>query len=231
MSQKSISILLAIVMVFISFSINAVEEYRIIINKNDKELVVKKSNTIIKKYHIATGKGGKGTKRERGDSKTPLGVYRVTKLKKSSRFHYFIQLSYPNLIDAWYGFKNEVIDNLLEAYNLNHKFLISNGYILLNPNQEENPITREFIENNIDSIYQPQIHKTSFVIQIQTHHNPDYILDIYFIYDNIFYYTSTLLIHYYTHHENTYTNNLYTFICTGFYNNSQHIFSRYNTWI
>tara|TARA_B110000014_G_scaffold258635_1_gene245063 strand:+ start:1888 stop:2451 length:564 start_codon:yes stop_codon:yes gene_type:complete len=110
MSQKSISILLAIVMVFISFSINAVEEYRIIINKNDKELVVKKSNTIIKKYHIATGKGGKGTKRERGDSKTPLGVYRVTKLKKSSRFHYFIQLSYPNLIDAWYGFKNEVID-------------------------------------------------------------------------------------------------------------------------
>ena len=55
-------------------------------------------------------KGGKGTKRERGDSKTPLGVYRISKLNKSNRFYYFIQLDYPNLIDAWYGFKNEVID-------------------------------------------------------------------------------------------------------------------------
>ena len=60
----------------------------------------------------------------------------------------------PNVSLDYFGAnKNEVIDNLLEAYNLNHKFLISNGYILLNPNQEENPITREFIENNIDSIY------------------------------------------------------------------------------
>ena len=57
-----------------------------------------------------SGKGGKGTKRKQGDSKTPQGVYRVSKFKDSSRFHYFIQLDYPNLIDAWYGYKNKTID-------------------------------------------------------------------------------------------------------------------------
>ena len=93
----------------ISLPTNA-EEYQILIHKNDRELILKKSNEIIKKYHVATGKGGKGTKRKRGDSKTPLGVYQISKLNKSNRFHYFIQLDYPNLIDAWYGFKNEIID-------------------------------------------------------------------------------------------------------------------------
>ena len=94
---------------YISLPTNA-EEYQILIYKNDKELILKKSDEIIKKYNVATGKGGKGTKRKRGDSKTPLGVYRISKLIKSNRFHYFIQLDYPSLIDAWYGYKNEIIN-------------------------------------------------------------------------------------------------------------------------
>ena len=85
-------------------------EYQILISKKNKELVVEKSGEIVKKFHIASGKGGKGTKRRQGDSKTPLGVYRISKFKESSRFHYFIQLDYPNLIDAWYGYKNKTID-------------------------------------------------------------------------------------------------------------------------
>ena len=85
-------------------------EYQILISKKNKELIVEKAGEIIKKYHIASGKGGKGTKRKQGDSKTPQGVYRVSKFKDSSRFHYFIQLDYPNLIDAWYGYKNKTID-------------------------------------------------------------------------------------------------------------------------
>ena len=103
--------------IFCIFSITVIsppmifaEDYQVIVLKSNKELILKKSNNIIKKYRIATGKGGNGTKRKRGDSKTPLGVYRISKLNKSKRFHYFIHLDYPNLIDAWYGFKNEVID-------------------------------------------------------------------------------------------------------------------------
>jgi murein L,D-transpeptidase YafK len=85
-------------------------EYQILISKKNNELIVKKAGQVVKKYHIASGKGGKGTKRRRGDSKTPLGVYRISGFKESSRFHYFIQLDYPNLIDAWYGYKNQTID-------------------------------------------------------------------------------------------------------------------------
>ena len=101
------SFFIFVLFAYISLPTNA-EEYQILIHKNDKELILKKSNEIIKKYHVATGKGGKGTKRKRGDNKTPLGVYRISKLSKSNRFHYFIQLDYPNLIDAWYGFKNDI---------------------------------------------------------------------------------------------------------------------------
>jgi len=85
-------------------------EYQILISKKNNELIIEKAGEFVKKYHIATGKGGKGTKRQQGDSKTPSGTYRIAKFKKSSRFHYFIQLDYPNLIDAWYGYKNKTID-------------------------------------------------------------------------------------------------------------------------
>ena len=85
-------------------------DYKIIVSKKNKELVLESSGEGVKKYSIATGKGGKGTKRRRGDSKTPIGTYRITDLKESDRFHYFIQIDYPNLIDAWYGYKNQIID-------------------------------------------------------------------------------------------------------------------------
>ena len=110
MSKNIIVFFIITIIATIPLKINA-EDYQLVVYKNNKELALKKANNIVKKYHIATGKGGKGTKRKRGDSKTPLGVYRVSKFSKSNRFHYFIQLDYPNLIDAWYGFKNEVIDS------------------------------------------------------------------------------------------------------------------------
>jgi murein L,D-transpeptidase YafK len=94
----------------ISVSQTQASEYQLLISKKNHELIVQKEGEVVKKYHIATGKGGKGTKRQQGDSKTPQGVYRIAKFKESSRFHYFIQLDYPNLVDAWYGYKNKMID-------------------------------------------------------------------------------------------------------------------------
>ena len=99
-----------LVLILSAIPLAQANEYQIHISKKNKELTVEKAGEIIKKYHIATGKGGKGTKRIQGDSKTPQGVYRISKFKESSRFHYFIQLDYPNLIDAWYGYKNKTID-------------------------------------------------------------------------------------------------------------------------
>ena len=89
MSKNLIIFCIFTIIIFTPLSINA-EGYQVIDHKNNKELILKKSNDIVKKYHIATGKGRKGTKRERGDSKTPLGVYRISKLNKSNRFYYVI---------------------------------------------------------------------------------------------------------------------------------------------
>ncbi|MCS3902539.1 murein L,D-transpeptidase YafK [Methylohalomonas lacus] len=85
-------------------------EYSIEIDKSRSELVVKHENSVIKRYRAATGRGGQGTKRVQGDRKTPIGVYRVVDFKDDSRFHFFMQIDYPNLLDAWYGYKNELID-------------------------------------------------------------------------------------------------------------------------
>lgn len=81
----------------------------IVINKSSKELAVKQGDRIIKRFHVAIGKGGEGTKREIGDKKTPVGVYRIIGFKENSKFFFFMQLDYPNLLDAWYGYKNNVI--------------------------------------------------------------------------------------------------------------------------
>ncbi|MDX1519925.1 MAG: L,D-transpeptidase, partial [Gammaproteobacteria bacterium] len=55
------------------------------------------------------------------DKKTPTGVYKVMDFKSDSKFHFFIQLDYPNLLDAWYGYKNQIISatefkNIASAY-------------------------------------------------------------------------------------------------------------------
>lgn len=85
------------------------DSYDIIITKSRQELEVVQGDQVVRQYHIAYGKGGNGPKREVGDSKTPLGVYKIVDFKNNSHFHFFMQLDYPNLLDAWYGYKNNII--------------------------------------------------------------------------------------------------------------------------
>ena len=84
--------------------------YNLIISKSDQQLKIMQGDKIIKHFYIAHGRGGKGIKQEFGDKKTPVGVYRIVKFKGDSKFHYFMQLDYPNLLDAWNGYKNKTIN-------------------------------------------------------------------------------------------------------------------------
>jgi murein L,D-transpeptidase YafK len=83
--------------------------YQVVISKSDKELTIIQGDKKIIQFDIALGKGGRGTKRKLGDNKTPAGVYKITNFKANSKFHYFMQLDYPNMLDAWYGYKNDII--------------------------------------------------------------------------------------------------------------------------
>ena len=84
-------------------------QYDLEVSKSERLLKVKQGDRTIKTYHIAFGRGGKGSKREMGDNKTPQGIYRIVSFKADSKFFYFMQLDYPNLTDAWHGYKDRLI--------------------------------------------------------------------------------------------------------------------------
>ncbi len=85
--------------------------YRLEVYKSSRELIVKEGDQIIKRYHIAIGRGSDGTKRKLGDHKTPIGMYKIVEFKENSQFHFFMLINYPNQLDAWHGY----IDNLIDA--------------------------------------------------------------------------------------------------------------------
>lgn len=84
-------------------------DYAIEIDKSDRVLVVKHGTRVERRFQIATGKGGLGDKRIRGDNKTPLGTYHITDFNEGSSFELFMRLNYPNLKDAFFGLKNRLI--------------------------------------------------------------------------------------------------------------------------
>jgi murein L,D-transpeptidase YafK len=85
--------------------------YSLEVNKSAQELLVRNGDEVVKRFHIAFGRGGEGTKIRRGDNKTPTGTYRILDFKANSRFHFFMLLNYPNTVDAWHGY----IDNRINA--------------------------------------------------------------------------------------------------------------------
>ena len=83
--------------------------YDIEIQKSEQVLLVKHGDTVERTYHIALGRGGHGDKRMHGDNRTPVGVYRIADFNHNSRFYMFMHLNYPNVKDAFWGYKNHLI--------------------------------------------------------------------------------------------------------------------------
>lgn len=83
--------------------------YQLEVIKSQRLLLVKDGDTIKLRFHVSSGWGGKGDKHMIGDHKTPIGVYRIVKVKDSDRFHVFMQLNYPNVKDAYWGLKRQLI--------------------------------------------------------------------------------------------------------------------------
>ena len=109
-----ISLVLIPIFTAVSFDVTALDTsydaYLLKVSKSEQELKVMKGDQIVSRYRIAYGKGGDGTKRKLGDNKTPVGTYKVMDFKDDSKFHYFMQINYPNLLDAWYGYKDHIIN-------------------------------------------------------------------------------------------------------------------------
>lgn len=83
--------------------------YLIEINKSARELNVLSGTNVIRSFHIAIGRAEHGAKRTRGDNRTPVGAYQVVDFNNDSKFYFFMLLNYPNTVDAWHGYRNELI--------------------------------------------------------------------------------------------------------------------------
>lgn len=91
-------------------TVAATPEYAVEIHKSEQTLLIKRGDTVTRKFHVALGNGGPGDKRRTGDRKTPEGVYRISGFNDTSKFHIFMRLNYPNIKDAFYGLKDHRID-------------------------------------------------------------------------------------------------------------------------
>lgn len=123
MQRTRFSISSLIIFLLFSGSCLAEDYYEIEIIKSDRILLVKKGAEIEKEYFISTGLGGYGDKLRYGDRKTPVGQYRVVDFNEKSKFHLFMQLNYPNVKDAFWALKDDVIsryefDRIIEAHKL-----------------------------------------------------------------------------------------------------------------
>ncbi len=83
--------------------------YEIEINKSNRLLIVRAGEEVLQVFRVSVGRGGPGDKQQFGDKRTPTGTYQVVGFNESSRFDYFVRLNYPNVKDAFYGLRNEVI--------------------------------------------------------------------------------------------------------------------------
>jgi murein L,D-transpeptidase YafK len=72
---------------------------RIVIVKSERTLTLLRNGQVLKTYKVALGQEPKGAKIERGDNKTPEGLYIIDSRNPRSQYHLALHISYPNAAD------------------------------------------------------------------------------------------------------------------------------------
>jgi murein L,D-transpeptidase YafK len=72
---------------------------RIVIMKSERTMTLLRNGEVLKTYKVALGHEPKGAKAERGDNKTPEGLYTIDSRNPRSQFHLALHISYPNAAD------------------------------------------------------------------------------------------------------------------------------------
>lgn len=77
---------------------------QLLIHKQERRLEVISGGEVIRSYRVALGREPVGHKQERGDNRTPEGVYHIDWRHHSPNYNLSMHLDYPNLKDraeAW----------------------------------------------------------------------------------------------------------------------------------
>jgi hypothetical protein len=76
-----------------------VQADRIVVLKAERRLLLMRRGEVLKSFWIALGRRPVGLKTERGDGRTPEGVYRIETRDRESFFYRSLRISYPNRSD------------------------------------------------------------------------------------------------------------------------------------
>lgn len=68
----------------------------VVVDKRHRRLHLYYRDRIVRSYRVALGQNPVGHKRDRGDGRTPEGLYRIDLKKPDSRFGLALHLDYPN---------------------------------------------------------------------------------------------------------------------------------------
>lgn len=83
----------------VNFAIKKRAVDKILIEKQERRLMLISKGEVIKTYRIALGGNPKGPKERQGDNKTPEGTYLIDSRNKDSHYHLALHISYPNESD------------------------------------------------------------------------------------------------------------------------------------
>jgi murein L,D-transpeptidase YafK len=72
---------------------------RLVVNKSRRELLLYRSEKVIRAYKVALGRNPVGPKLRKGDSKTPEGSYTISGRNTASAYHRSLRISYPSAAD------------------------------------------------------------------------------------------------------------------------------------
>lgn len=85
------------------------ENPRIVIKKEQRELQLFDGERLIKTYAVVLGFTPEGDKKEEGDGKTPEGEFFIFTKNDRSKFYLSLGVSYPNIEDAGRGLRENLI--------------------------------------------------------------------------------------------------------------------------
>lgn len=71
----------------------------VVIVKSEHTLTLFRQGKVLKTYKVALGGEPRGPKTQRGDNKTPEGLYTIDARNPHSQFHLALHISYPNSAD------------------------------------------------------------------------------------------------------------------------------------
>ena len=72
---------------------------QVLVNKSERKMYLLAGEKVVKKYRVNLGFEPKGHKTQKGDGRTPEGLYWIDRSNVNSRYYLSLGISYPNARD------------------------------------------------------------------------------------------------------------------------------------